>query len=288
MDRFYGFDGGAGVSIEILIRQIVKKILLVVLGSGLIGNALYVYGLSYYEGYIERLGFEYLLFPIEWSDAPLWAYFASREFGVSTVNLWVKFAGINVALIMLVTYVVARLWMAVNEQGDNDRRPASGTRRGGLRFLVKFRRKFPKVFRVVQWLLIKEQSFWAFAASYFALIFVIFVPVFIFIWVYFPLVGLSHGEKVGARMLSIYKESLCGGSDDYWDACVRISTSHVDGERLSGFITAKLVAKKDNVLGLMTKSGPITITMPEFFYHEAKKNPCYLDGCKNTSDEKKN
>lgn len=274
------------MAIEVFVRQIVKKILLVVLGSGLVGNALYIYGLSYYQGYIERLGFDYLLFPIEWSDAPLWTYFASRELGVSTVNLWIKFAGINIALIMLATYVVARLWMAVNEQGASDRASATGPRRGVLKFFVRFRRKFPRIFRVVQWLLIKEQSFWAFAASYFALIFIVFLPVFIFIWVYFPLVGLSHGGKVGERMIAVYDKSLCGTKDEYWRTCVRVNTSHIEREELPEFITARLVAKKDNVLGLMTKTGPVTITMPESFYHLAEKNPCYPSGCQKSSETK--
>lgn len=73
---------------ESTLHQILKKLLLVIIGSGLLTNALYILGLAYYEGYIVGLGFDYNLFPIDWNDALLWTYAASRELGISTIILW--------------------------------------------------------------------------------------------------------------------------------------------------------------------------------------------------------
>lgn len=44
---------------------ILKKVLLIALGSGQLSNALFIYGLAYYQGYIEAFGFEYQLFPTD-------------------------------------------------------------------------------------------------------------------------------------------------------------------------------------------------------------------------------
>jgi hypothetical protein len=180
------------------LQNILKKILLVIIGSGLITNALYIYGLAYYEGYIENLGFEYNFSPVKWEDTLLWTYFASREIGASTVSFWTKITGPVLLLIIVVSYFVARLWMAINTSGTNKN---SKIKKSTFlaRFLIKRRKNHPVTFKLIyrpiRWLLVMEQSLWAFLASYFVLIALVFLPLLVFVWVYFPLVGLNHGEK---------------------------------------------------------------------------------------------
>lgn len=155
---------------EFPLEKIFKKILLVVIGSGLISNALYIYGLSYYEGYLESLGFEYRFFPIKWEEALLWTYSASRELGASTVTFWTKITGQMMLLILVIVYFVARIWMAINDQeGRINKKP--NIKFTLARLMVRWRRACPVPFKMlyppIKWLLIMEQSVWAFLASYF-------------------------------------------------------------------------------------------------------------------------
>lgn len=265
------------------LQKILKKVLLVVIGSGLITNALYIYGLAYYEGYIESLGFEYKFFPVKWEDTLLWTYFASRELGASTVGFWTKITGPVLLLISVVSYFIARLWMAINSLDSNKRkRKNKGT--SLARFLVKRRKIYPKFFKVayppVRWFLVMEQSIWAFLASYFVLIIIFFIPLLIFIWVYFPLIGLKHGEYVGAKRFELYQKYLCAEKDDYWIKCVRLSTGHLMGEDLPETVYGRVVAKNGSLVGLITPDGPITMTMPPLFFQKTKKNECYQKECK--------
>ena len=64
--------------------DIFKKIMLLVMSSSVVTSALSVHGLAYYQGYITAMGFPTALFPLEWNDAFMWTYHASRELGAST------------------------------------------------------------------------------------------------------------------------------------------------------------------------------------------------------------
>lgn len=264
-------------SIEDIVQQTVKRVVLVVLGTGIIGNALYIYGLAYYEGYLERIGLDTLLFPVEWSEARLWTYFASRELGVSTVNIWVKFTGSFILIIMLVIYVTVRLWVAVNKSPKRHRPGSTKIRK--LRRLVSLGRKFPLSYKFMKWLVIKEQAFFAFFASYFALIFMLFVPLILLVWVFFPNIGVSHGKHIGQKRLLYYEKSLCGDNGDYWDRCVSIDTSFLNKEGIPGFVRGRIIATSENLIGLMTEKGPVTMTMPPALYLFGSNNPCYKKGC---------
>jgi len=264
-------------SIEDVVQQTVKRVFLVVLGTGIIGNALYIYGLAYYEGYLESIGFDTLFFPVEWSEARIWTYFASRELGVSTVNIWVKFTGPFILIVMLVIYVTVRLWVAVSNSPKR-RRPKS-TKIRKLRRLVSFGRKFPLSYKFMTWLIIKEQAFFAFFASYFALIFMLFVPLILLVWVLFPSIGVSHGKHVGQKRLLYYEENLCGGDGDYWDRCVSIDTSFLNKADIPRSVRGRIIAANKNLIGLMTEKGPVTMTMPPALYVFGSSNPCYKKGC---------
>ena len=271
-------------SLDNTLQQILKKLLLVVIGSGLISNALYIYGLSYYQGYIERLGFEYTFFPVGWDETLLWTYFASRELGASTVNLWTKLTGPILIVLMLVVYILARIWMAINEQDTTKKIKNTRSNYWFSHFLVKCRKLHRPTFNILypplRWLLIQEQSLWAFVASYFFLIVLIFIPFFIFIWVYFPMFGVTHGEYIGTKRLERYQKALCGDTDDYWRKCVEIDTSHLKNKRLPGMIEGRLIAKNGNLIGILTMTGPVTMTMSILHFHKTEKNPCFGKECK--------
>lgn len=268
---------------ENTLQKVLKKILLVIIGSGLITNALYIYGLAYYEGYIENLGFEYNFFPVKWEDTLLWTYFASRELGASTVGFWAKITGPVLLLILVVSYFIARLWMAISSsESSRNKRVNRSTLLA--RFLVKQRKNYPKLFNIVyppvRWFLIMEQSIWAFLASYFVLIFLFFIPLFIFIWVYFPLIGLKHGENIGTKRFELYQKDLCADKDDYWVKCVKLSTVHLKEKDLPETVYGRVIAKNGSLVGLITSDGPITMTMPSLFYQKTMKNECYKVECK--------
>lgn len=268
---------------ENTLQKILKKILLVLIGSGLITNALYIYGLAYYEGYIENLGFEYNFFPVKWEDTLLWTYFASRELGASTVGFWTKITGSVLLLVVVVSYFIARLWMAINSS-DSNKRKRNNKSTSLARFLVKRRKSYPKFFKVayppLRWFLVMEQSIWAFLASYFVLIIIFFIPLLIFIWVYFPLIGLKHGENIGTKQFELYQNDLCAEKDDYWIKCVRLSTDHLMGKDLPGTVYGRVVVKNGSLVGLITPDGPITMTIPPLFFQKTKKNECYQIECK--------
>ncbi|AZZ98794.1 hypothetical protein [Pseudoalteromonas sp. R3] len=267
---------------EFVYQNILKKILLVFIGSGLITNALYIYGLAYYEGYIENLGFEFGFFPIKWNDTLIWTYVASREIGANTVNFWTKLTGPAVLFILVATYFIARAWMTLNAL-EARRKKESPYRSGLARILVPIRKRYPRAFGLiyppVKWLLIMEQSIWAFLVSYFVLIFLFFIPLFIFIWVYFPLIGLHHGEEVGEKKYEQYQSDLCGDESDYWIKCVSFSTRHLKDKSLPDKVYGRVILKQGNLVGIITKDGPITITMPPLFYQKAQKNKCYKVKC---------
>lgn len=274
------------LAFENTVQKILKKLLLVVIGSGLITNTLYIYGLAYYEGYIESLGFEYNLFPVKWEETLIWAYFASREIGASTVSFWAKITGPVILLIFVVIYFVARMWMSIS---DHD--PRRNRRRNKstfvARILVRVRGRYPKAFGVayppVRWFLVMEQSVWAFFASYFALIALLFVPLFIFIWVYFPLIGLRHGEGIGIKRFELYQEELCGGERDYWNKCLTMSTEHLKDKGLPNTVYGRILAKNGTLIGLITEEGPVIMTMPPLFYQNTIKNECYKSECESSS-----
>ncbi len=64
-----------------------KLIFIGVSGTGLITNAIYIFGLGYYEGYLKGIGFLFDLFPISTTNgAFMWAYHASRHLAIDIIN----------------------------------------------------------------------------------------------------------------------------------------------------------------------------------------------------------
>lgn len=272
--------------------KILKRIMLIAIGSGLITNALYIYGLAYYEGYIKRLGFEYDLFPITWDNSIVWSYHASRELGVSSIGTLNQLT-IEVFLILtLSVYLIARLWMETSTQNKikstpNNKKTKKFSR---AKTLYMFKKEHKWVYRILyiplKWTLITEKSLIAFLASYFFMVFLFFIPVFSFIWVYFPIIGLNHGDIVGEKHSTYYQENLCGDKKDYWDRCITFPLGHVKQGTTPKQIKGTLMFKNGDILGILSEEGPTTITIPKNLYHQTIKNKKYVTAENNVKTNK--
>jgi len=148
--------------------------------------------------------------------------------------------------------------------------------------IYNFRNKHKCVFYVVyvplRWLILKEQSLMAFAASYFFLVFLFFIPIFLIIWVYFPMVGIEHGKSVAESRIENYKENLCENKEYYWSKCVELSTAHIKAYKTPALVKGILILRRGNLLGVFTENGPVTMSMPNNYYYKAERNGCY-GGC---------
>ena len=273
-------------NLENLYFKLLKRIMLLVLGSGLLTNALYIYGLGYYEGFIERLGFEFYLFPIDWDEAILWTYTASRDFGENSIIVLGKTSPYIFLSLLPAFYFLVRVWMHISKPKHGG--PKSKEK---LPFKFKFARKAHRlkknklfvyrfIFTPINWLLLKEQSFFAFFASYFFMIFLLFIPIFIIVWVLFPVFGFNHGESVAEKRWEWYQESLCGDESSYWSRCIKFNVDHLSKYEVSGSVSGRVVIKKDRLVGVITESGPMVLSMPADFFYNTERNPCFEKGCK--------
>lgn len=272
-------------NLESVFLKILKRILLVTIGSGLLGNALYIYGQGYYQGYIEGLGFEYTLFPLSWNDSILWTYSASRELGASSIAMMVDLNPAAILIVLLAVYLISRIWMQIPESFSS--KGKSGPQRKFNYKIAKrialFKKDHIWIFRFIyipaRWFLIKEQSFIAFAASYFFMIFLLFIPLLIVIWIYFPLFGVNHGSSVAEKRLEFYEEHLCGGPADYWSQCIKIDAPTLEQEVEATSPVGRVLFKNGNLIAVLTENGPVTLSMPKEYYFQTLKNPCYGDTC---------
>ena len=276
-------------SIENTFLKIIKRLMLIAIGSGLLGNSLYVYGIGYYQGFIKRLGFEYNLFPIQWGDSLLWTYEASRELGISSISLLNNITSPALLILLVAFYLVARIWMELSNIKPVNK---SGKTRKKINFKIAkkihtFRKNHLLLYKIVyipfKWLLMKEHSFIAFVASYFFMIFLIFIPLFIIIWIYFPLFGVHHGELVAVTKLEYFKENLCGSSEDYWNGCIKLNVSHLKNYEDVDSPLGRVLFKSGNIIGIMTEEGPVTLSMPKEYYFQTNINRCFKGGCSDTN-----
>ncbi|MDO3383766.1 hypothetical protein [Gilvimarinus algae] len=278
------------ITIDNTLQKVLKKILLIIIGSGLVTNALYLYGKAYYEGYIGSLGFEYILFPVKWEETLLWAYFASIDIGVSTVGFWSKLTVPILCLALIIFYLVALALVSIGSQRSKKVRPYKKYT-GFSRFLVRCRRANPIIFNTIywplSWLFMKRQSLWAFISSYAVLTFVSVVVMLIFVWIYFPVAGVNHGKSVGEKRLAQYETNLCAEQNSYWERCIRLTTDHLDGHDFPKNIYGRIVAKNESLVGVITSEGPVTMTMPSLVFHRAIKNGCYKRDCNGETSGKR-
>lgn len=265
---------------EDTILKLLKRLMLVVIGSGLLGNALYIHGLAYYEGYIDRFGFEYVFFPLPSSDVLFWTYSASRELGASSIITITKFKFPVFLTILGAVYLLSRIWM--ESSGKSKKTTKLMPRKHNIKLYKKIhslrenhKAIFYTVYVPIRWLILKEQSLMAFVASYFSLIALFFVPIFLFIWVYFPMIGVEHGRSVAESRIKYYKDNLCGNENNYWSACMDLSTAHISSYKPPEVVSGRLILQSGNFLGIYTENGPVTMSMPDNFYHLSSANDRY-------------
>ncbi|MEE9339044.1 MAG: hypothetical protein V3U87_13275 [Methylococcaceae bacterium] len=270
---------------ESVFLKLLKRVMLFAMGSGLLTNALYIYGIAYYQGYIERLGFEYTFFPIDWDEALIWTYIASQELGVSTIDFWPVIFEKGVLVLLGAFYVLARVWMSLSNQNDSISSDPSHRVRSFkcAKKVIYLRKQFPRIYSVIyvpiKWLLITEQSLIAFVASYFFMLVLLFIPIFIFIWVFFPLVGLNHGQNTADKRLGEYEKFLCGSAEKYWSECITVPVLNSGNNKKNQETEGRLIVKNKDLIGILTKDAPVTTSMPKIYYHKTEKNPCYDNGC---------
>ena len=270
------------IPLEQVLLKIFKRALLIVAGSGILTNAMYIYGLGYYQGYIEAFSFEYAFFSINWSDAIVWTYYASRELGA---NLIVSMGSHPFILLVSlpVVYIFARVWASLStiEEKTTSSLPGPNGLKGYRRkrmFLI-LKRKYPKTYKCLYvplaWLFAKEQAFFAFLASYFFLFFIGLLPLFVAMWVFLPTVGNHHGQTVVFDYMDRKKEKFCDVEENGWSPCITIKTEHLNTYEKNlklKEVTGLLVLKNGKYVGIYTKTGSITMTLPkEFLYQNVRQ-----------------
>ncbi|EHS7465981.1 hypothetical protein VCSRO70_3446 [Vibrio cholerae] len=263
---------------ELVVQRIFKRILLILAGSGMLTNALYVYGLGYYQGYVKAFGFEYAFFAIDWASAIIWTYYASRELGM---NLIVLMGAYPYALFVIfpMVYLFARVWssLAVETTTSEIKSPSGHILKNyrAKACYVGFRRNNPKLYaftlRPLEWLFAKEQAFFAFLASYFFLFILCLLPSFMSIWVFLPSIGSQHGQFVVSEYLDRKNGNLCEKDKNGWNPCISIKTKHIkayDPMIEKNEVTGLVILKNGTYIGLYTEDGAITMTLPVDFYYK--------------------
>jgi hypothetical protein len=153
-----------------------------------------------------------------------------------------------------------------------------------MRIFVKWRKRGPVLvnitFPIFKWFFFKRESLQALITSYYSLIFLGFFPLFLALWINFPNYSFNNGERIGKEKIDYFSEYLCGDEGDYWNQCISISLPVSDIISIPTKLHGRLLLRHGNLLGLYTKDGPITLTMPSSFYEVSTKNPCYKKQCK--------
>ncbi len=54
-----------------------------------------------------------------------------------------------------------------------------------------------------------------------------------------------------------------------------LSTSHISSYKTPEVVSGRLIFRSGNFLGLYTKGGPVTMSMPDNFYHLSSANDRY-------------
>lgn len=262
---------------EVVVQRIFKRVLLLLAGSGLLTNAMYVYGLGYYQGYVEAFGFEYAFFSIEWANAIVWTYYASRELGVNLIIVMGTYPH-AVLVIFPTVYLFARVWASLTtENAPSDVQVTNAnvlknyrSKARYVRFKAKYSFLATYVLKPLAWLFAKEQAFFAFLASYFFIFILCLLPLFVSIWVFLPSIGNQHGQLVVSEYLERNSGNICERSDNGWSPCVSIKTKHLEmyDQVIEEEVTGLIILKNGSYVGLYTESGAITMTLPQNFYYK--------------------
>ncbi|WP_419239067.1 hypothetical protein ACN08P_22850 [Photobacterium leiognathi subsp. mandapamensis] len=212
----------------------IKAVLLAIFGTGLFAKAIQLYGLGYYEGFIEGHGFEYYLFPIDWDDTALWAYFASQDLGTKFLGT-LGISPLQFIIIAIVLFFSVLFGLYYPRYSDDIKTEETGSEKS-----------------------LKNNLFISMIGSYAVMVAVWLFSLFILIWVFLPSVAFEHGETVAQKQMGNYKQ-LCVKDNPYWNnKCISVS---VNGVEYTGII----IVRNDDRVGLLTQKGALTFTLEEKF-----------------------
>gem|GEM_PF-2726527 len=212
--------------------KLARVLISLIFGTGLFLKIILLYGQVYYEGYIHELGFDLQLFPITTESAYMWAYNASLWAGVDAINLW---SGNFVALIFGALVAGLFVFMVWNFSLSNS-----------------------KPINKPKWI----NDYWSNAMRT-SVVFYSIVNTFALIaivWVLLPVTALRYGETIAERTIEKYQTELCTSIKNDLNWCTNFEK---DGFEVVG----RLMFKSDNLLGIYTADGALTIAMPDSYYH---------------------
>lgn len=274
-------------AIEKSVIRIAQRFAIFILGTGLFGNAVYIFGLSFYQGYLDGLGFDYEFFPIEWDDVLIWAYLGSAWLGFEILLALADYS--RTILLLVIIFFMAFFFIAAKFFMYLDRPTFKIKRKSNIskeRFteLKKIKRKRPIFYKVFYLFFLRmffsKRSVYAYASSYFALIIIYLLIFFLVIWIFWPSFGDNYGQVVAEKERKRYEENLCFNKTGYWSKCIVVSANYIktNDEEVKG----RLIVRDKNLLGIYTKNGAVTVALPKNYYFNNSKNPCYQKkkGCK--------
>ena len=236
---------------------------------------LYTLGFSFYLGYAEGMGFKPSFFPLDgWDSAIIWAYFACVYIFIDVFKILVHLNPILFFPIILIILSIMGLYFRVSLK-----REYISARLHSWLLLKKERYPFigklsnPKVQESIRVVETSNNYFLGIPAT---ILFVIIILIMI------PVKTKKYGQSIGIEQAQQFLESenLCEDSNEFWNPCITVLTSHLKGENLPAKIEGRLIAKSETMLGIFTKDGPITMSMPKYIYYKSTKNECFDNGCK--------
>jgi len=221
-------------------------------GSGVLAHAAFVYGQSYYQGFISIFGFDYKLFPISNFDSYIWAYNSSLVLSVDAFLFGQKYFVYSLLLLAFLAFILLGFWKAIN------RKASAGA--GFINWLkTKHSKLYAKLHKVVF-----ANHLETFISSLYMAELACFGALVITIWIFIPVSGFTHGEQVAKKRLASYSEQLCSSPRNHWDWCIEIDTRN---ETVKG----RLMLKNGDLLGIYTDTGSVVLSMPKEFHYQRTK-----------------
>jgi len=236
---------------------------------------LYILGFSFYIGYVKGMGFDYSFFPLgDWNNAIVWAYFAAVYFLIDISKILMHVNPVLTALIILI--IISPLvglysWLPSKREYIRAR---------FYFWLLSKQERYPFIRRFLNPKVEKPLRAVEVSSSFLSNFFITIAVIVILIAI--PLEVQTYGQSIGIEKAKrlLKSESLCESLDEFWNLCITVSTSHLKESNLPDKIEGRLIAKSETMLGIYTKDGPITMSMPEYIYYKSIENKCFDDGCK--------
>ena len=224
-----------------------RRIIVWIFASGLFLHAAYVFGLSFYQGFIYELGFELSFFPVTRYGAYLQAYYATLHGSAQFIGAVHWYFVLCMVPLLFVSFCLNRLLIAFL----NWTAPSAGPFRAWLRG------KYPRFCEIF---FDSSNSLQAWRNSYWIVQSMNLGAVLICIWLIFPSVAWFTGKSIASERIVEYEENLCFRNESPLNWCVQFEH---EGELVEG----RILLKNGDLLGVYTSEGALTDTMPESYYN---------------------